>query len=61
MSVQSEAGTEGGEGELELLYIDPALERKQIDPVQAVRGGRDSEAVERALGELREAPPATRT
>jgi methylmalonyl-CoA mutase, N-terminal domain len=47
--------TEGGEGELELLHIDPALERKHIDRVQAVRGRRDSEAVERALGELREA------
>ena len=27
--------TEGGEGELEILHIDPALERKQIDRVQA--------------------------
>ena len=32
--------------------IDPALERKQIDRVQAVRARRDA-AVERALGELR--------
>ena len=47
--------TEGGEGQIELLHIDPALERKQIDRVQAVRARRDSEAVERALGELREA------
>ena len=47
--------TEGGEGQIELLHIDPALERKQIDRVQGVRARRDSEAVERALGELREA------
>ena len=42
--------TEGGEGELELLHIDPALERKQIDRVQGVRARRDSAAVEQALG-----------
>ena len=42
--------TEGGEGELELLHIDPALERKQIDRVQAVRARRDSAAVEAELG-----------
>ncbi|MDP9135615.1 MAG: methylmalonyl-CoA mutase family protein, partial [Actinomycetota bacterium] len=47
--------TEGGEGEIELLHIDPALERKQTDRVQGVRARRDSAAVERALGELREA------
>jgi methylmalonyl-CoA mutase N-terminal domain/subunit len=47
--------TEGGEGELELLHIDPALERKQIDRVQAVRARRDSAAVEAELADLREA------
>ena len=41
--------TEGGEGELELLHIDPALERKQIDRVQGVRARRDSAAVEAEL------------
>jgi methylmalonyl-CoA mutase N-terminal domain/subunit len=46
---------EGDEGELELLRIDPALERKQIGRVQAVRGRRDSAAVERELGELKAA------
>ena len=46
--------TEGGEGELELLHIDPALERKQVDRVQGVRARRDSGAVEQTLGELRE-------
>ena len=47
--------TEGGEGEIELLHIDPKLERKQIDRVQAVRARRDSAAVEQALGQLRDA------
>ncbi len=47
--------TEGGEGEIELLHIDPALERKQTDRVQAVRARRDSAAVEQTLGELRAA------
>ena len=36
-----------------ILRIDPALERKQIDRVQAVRARRDGAAVERALGALR--------
>jgi methylmalonyl-CoA mutase N-terminal domain/subunit len=47
--------TEGGEGELELLHIDPALERKQIDRVQGVRARRDAAAVEAELASLREA------
>src|ERR1700710_2692498 len=47
--------TQGGEGELELLHIDPALERKQIDRVQGVRARRDSAAVEAELAALREA------
>jgi methylmalonyl-CoA mutase, N-terminal domain len=38
---------------IELLHIDPALERKQIDRVKAVRGRRDSAAVERELGALK--------
>ena len=38
-----------------ILRIDPALERKQIDRLQAVRARRDGAAVERALAELREA------
>jgi methylmalonyl-CoA mutase N-terminal domain/subunit len=54
------AFTEGHEGELEILRIDPALERKQIDRVQAVRAKRDSAAVERTLGELREAAAGSR-
>jgi methylmalonyl-CoA mutase N-terminal domain/subunit len=47
--------TEGDDGELEILRIDPALERKQIGRVQAVRARRDSVAVEAALAEVRRA------
>ena len=47
--------TEGGEGELELHRVDPALERKQTDRVQGVRARRDSAAVEEQLGALRAA------
>jgi methylmalonyl-CoA mutase N-terminal domain/subunit len=47
--------TEGEGGELELHRVDPALERKQTDRVQAVRARRDSDGVESALAELREA------
>src|SRR3954449_720577 len=47
--------TEGGDGEIEILRIDPALERKQIDRVQGVRARRDGAAVERALAELKRA------
>ena len=44
---------EGDDGELPTLRIDPALERKQIGRVQAVRARRDGAAVERALGRAR--------
>jgi methylmalonyl-CoA mutase, N-terminal domain len=40
---------------LEILRIPPGLERKQIGRVQAVRGRRDADSVERALSRLREA------
>ena len=42
------------EPELEILKIDPALERQQIDRVQALRARRDSGAVEAALTALKE-------
>ena len=42
------------EQQIELLRIDPALETKQIERVQAVRAGRDSAAVEAALARLKE-------
>jgi methylmalonyl-CoA mutase N-terminal domain/subunit len=40
---------------IELLRVDPALERKQIDRVQSVRAKRDSAAVEAVLASLKEA------
>jgi methylmalonyl-CoA mutase, N-terminal domain len=45
--------TEGDDGETPILHIDPALERKQISRLQAVRARRDGAAVERTLAELR--------
>jgi methylmalonyl-CoA mutase, N-terminal domain len=42
------------EQQVDLLKIDPALERKQIDRVQALRAKRDSSAAEAALTRLRE-------
>jgi methylmalonyl-CoA mutase N-terminal domain/subunit len=44
----------GEEPPLEILKIDPALERKQVERVQALRGRRDSAAVEAAVGRLKE-------
>jgi methylmalonyl-CoA mutase N-terminal domain/subunit len=43
------------DGQIPTLRIDPALERKQIDRVSAVRARRDGEGVERELARLREA------
>ena len=43
------------EAPIELLRVDPALERKQVERVQALRAGRDSAAVEEALARLKEA------
>jgi methylmalonyl-CoA mutase N-terminal domain/subunit len=42
-----------GDAELDILRIDPALERKQIGRVQAVRAERAGDAVESALDALR--------
>src|SRR5437868_3018408 len=42
------------EADIELLRIDPALERKQIERVQAVRASRDGAAAEAALARLKE-------
>ena len=44
----------GEEPPLEILKIDPALERKQIERVQALRTRRDAPAVESALARLKE-------
>jgi methylmalonyl-CoA mutase, N-terminal domain len=43
------------EGEIDILRIDPALEQKQIERVQALRARRDSAAVEASLARLKEA------
>jgi methylmalonyl-CoA mutase N-terminal domain/subunit len=43
------------EAPIELLHVDPALERKQVERVQALRARRDSSAVEEALARLKEA------
>ncbi len=43
------------EPEVEILRIDPALEGKQIERVRALRGRRDSAAVESALSRLKQA------
>jgi methylmalonyl-CoA mutase N-terminal domain/subunit len=45
---------EEGEEPLEILRIDPGLERKQIGRLEATRAKRDATAVERALAHLRE-------
>jgi methylmalonyl-CoA mutase N-terminal domain/subunit len=42
------------EKQLEILKIDPALETKQIERVQAMRARRDSAAVEQALARLKD-------
>jgi methylmalonyl-CoA mutase N-terminal domain/subunit len=42
------------ERDLEILKIDPALEHKQIERVQALRARRDAAGVEAALARLRE-------
>ncbi|HKH17785.1 MAG TPA: methylmalonyl-CoA mutase family protein [Solirubrobacteraceae bacterium] len=47
------AHLEGDDGQLPILRIDPALERKQIGRVQAVRARRDGAAVEEALSGLK--------
>jgi methylmalonyl-CoA mutase N-terminal domain/subunit len=42
------------EPEIEILRVDPALEPQQIARVQALRAGRDSDAVEAALARLKD-------
>jgi methylmalonyl-CoA mutase N-terminal domain/subunit len=53
------AHTEGDQHPTPILRIDPALERKQIGRVQAVRARRDTAAVERALTDLTAAAART--
>ena len=47
--------TEGDDELVPTLRVDPALERKQVGRLHAVRAGRDGAEVEEALGRLREA------
>ena len=47
--------TEGDEQATEILRIDPALERKQVGRVAAVRARRDTASVEGSLATLKEA------
>jgi methylmalonyl-CoA mutase N-terminal domain/subunit len=49
------AHTEGDDGQTNILRIDPALERKQVGRVQAVRARRDGAEVEASLAALRDA------
>jgi methylmalonyl-CoA mutase N-terminal domain/subunit len=47
--------TEGDDGEIEIWRVDPALERKQIGRVEAVRARRDGARVEEELARLKAA------
>ena len=47
--------TEGDDAETPILHIDPALERKQVERLGAVKAARDSAAVEGALASVKEA------
>jgi methylmalonyl-CoA mutase N-terminal domain/subunit len=47
--------TEGDDAHTPILRIDPALERRQVDKLGAIKAGRDLEALERALTELKHA------
>jgi methylmalonyl-CoA mutase, N-terminal domain len=49
------AYTDGDDTKTPTLSVDPALERKQVDRLTAVRAARDSAAVEAALAELKAA------
>jgi methylmalonyl-CoA mutase N-terminal domain/subunit len=47
--------TEGDDAATPLLRIDPALERRQIEKLRAVKANRDTAALERTLTELKQA------
>jgi methylmalonyl-CoA mutase N-terminal domain/subunit len=53
--------TDGGDDETAILRIDPAIERRQIDRLKAVRAGRDSAVVENTLSELKQSAARERT
>ncbi|HVM69080.1 MAG TPA: methylmalonyl-CoA mutase family protein [Gaiellaceae bacterium] len=45
--------TEGDDGQTPILKIDPALERKQVESLRAVKAARDTAAVEACLAEVK--------
>ena len=47
------AFTEGDDAQTPILHIDPALERKQVERLRAVKAARDAAAVEAALAEVK--------
>ena len=49
------AYTEGDDGEMPILKVDPALERKQLDRLEGVRARRDASEAEATLIQLKEA------
>jgi methylmalonyl-CoA mutase, N-terminal domain len=46
--------TEPEDENLDILHVDPALERKQIERLQAARATRDSSAVQQVLAQLKD-------
>ncbi len=49
------AFTDGDNAQTAILHIDPALERKQVERLRAAKAARESAAVERALGAVKDA------
>jgi methylmalonyl-CoA mutase N-terminal domain/subunit len=54
------AFTEGDDGQTPILRIDPALEHKQVERVQAARADRDDAAVTRTLAAIKQAAAGDR-
>jgi methylmalonyl-CoA mutase, N-terminal domain len=54
------ANVDAEEEPIEILHVDPALERKQLGRLQAVKARRDGAAVERGLADLKQAAQTPR-
>jgi methylmalonyl-CoA mutase N-terminal domain/subunit len=54
------AFTEGDDAATDILRIDPGLERKQVERLQAAKGNRDTESLETALADLKAAADSGR-
>jgi methylmalonyl-CoA mutase N-terminal domain/subunit len=54
------AYTDGDDAQTPILRIDPALERRQIDKLRAVKADRDTATLERTLAELKAAAHSER-